>query len=416
MQSNYVVKFKNGDMSLFSYHNNSIVRKYYENGRQSRSEVVVSDVRENFTVTLSENDDVFIFCQDLNYNIILSNNNSIQVLLENTSNEKNIVYFHAIVNQGVITFIYNTPKDSNNTAYLYTQSIKDNIWKKAEIVDNFSPLKNSYVDTIMHNNNLMIFYKNISNTNNACYVAVSDKGVSKSVSYHKTNYDIVDVSNIVVNNDIFLSYIVKSSFSYQLFLRKASGNSISDPVVVTEGQNLDNVLIFYSDKLYIFFTSRESLYAIESDDFGNSFSKPKKINEYGNYYAKAKFISHCQTNMCANDIYVSKGEPKQIKVMPDIYADFFSDYKRQVEKPSLSVAKPNVESNTQPKRVHYENLADLSDEDFYKILYEKKQEKDLLKKQHKNNDFELNDEDELAKLKRENENLKKALKKYLGSM
>lgn len=427
MENNYIFKDKENNLYLYCYNNGSILKKKYNtNNKWFFEDTIISNVKENFTFNVSFDDEIYIFCQDNDYNVhFLKGRDNVfesQIILENTTGEKNEVFFYSRIDDDVLTLIFNTPKDNKDTAYLYMQKMQNNIWQKAEIVDKCMPIKNKYFDFYSYNGRDIIFYKNCDVSNNIGYRTFSVNGISNFYKYHSTNYDIIDMSNLIINDELYFAYVVKSSFSYQLFFRRTNSNGFDDAIVVSEGQNIDNIVLFYSDKLYIFYTSRDSVYYIYSDNLGNSFSKVKKFkDESSTDLVKAKFVSKCNFDMCINDIYISRKEPRNIKILPNIYPNFYDDYKKPMELIKKLVVQPNINNqninnhntNHRPEesqKVYYENLADLSNEDFYKILLEKKRKKDLEKKQDNFEQLSTNDFDEMEKLRKENEKLKKALK------
>ncbi len=419
----YIFKDINNNLFMYTFSNNDIIRKTYKHDKWFYDETIVKDVRENFTFSIDKSDNIYIFCQTIDYNIMMvkgyANNFESEIILE--QNEKKSIKFYPIINENGLTLIFNTPIDNNNKSFIYMQKYQNNVWTKAEVIDSFIPFRHCYFEVY----NDLLFYQSIDNAKHICFREIGNVIGNKN-KYHSTNYDITDQSNLVINNEIYMSYIVKSSFSYQLFFRKFGYENV-EPIVITEGQSLDNVTIFNSDKLYIFFSSREGLYYVTSVDNGQTFSKVKKFKDNLSV-SKAKFLSNCLFNMNCNDIYVTKNEPKSLKVIPEIYGEFYNDYIKPIsvvrhnvvnepvlQKPQTIMAEPKHITN-EPSKIYYENLADVSNEDFYRVLLEKKKQKDQMKKNEKFesvNNFEEMNNSEFEKMKRENEKLKKALMKFM---
>ncbi len=425
----YIFKDVNNNLYMYTFSNNDIIRKKYKNERWFYEETIIREVRDNFTFSIDKWDNIYIFCQSLDYKIIMvkgyDNSFQSEIILE--QNDKKTVKFHPIIDESGLILLYSTPFDNNGKSHIYMQKFNNNIWSKAELVDSFVPFKHCYFDVYRDK----IFYQSIDNAKHICYRDIKGT-IGNKVKYHSTNYDILDLSNIIIENEIYMSYIIKSAFSYQLFFRKVGYENI-EPIVITEGQNLDNVVIFNSDKLYIFFSSRDGIYYVTSVDGGQSFSKVKKYKEDMGV-CKAKFVSNCLFNMSCNDIYVSKNEPKSIKVINDIYSDFYNDYQKPVTVSRREVVREKIENNlyeqskhnineqqrvqmpVENKGIYYENLADLKNEDFYRVLLEKKRQKEEMKKREKFeslNTFEDLNNSDYEKIKRENEQLKKALMKFM---
>ncbi len=166
----------------------------------------------------------------------------------------------------------------------------------------------------------------------------------------------------------------------------------------------------------MFFSSKDGIYYTTSRDFGENFTKVKQFKNDIDI-EKGKYFTNVNLEMCINDIYVSKNEPKNIKILPDVYKNFYNDFLgekkvlvRNIESPKKMQEQKQI---NKPDKVYYENLSDLNNEDFYKILLEKKKQKDLARKDEKAEPVTLNSQEELEKLKYENEKLKKALKNVM---
>lgn len=408
--SKYVYKDTNKNFYLFEYRRNSIIRKKMEDNKFQGDEIIASNVRDGFSVNIGSNSQIIIFCQDQDYNVLMvSENNGLftsQVFLRNTTNEK--VIFNCILNNEKLCVLYN----SENKIFL--QTIENNKFNNAIELDTLSPIRRTNFDFVKYDNDALVFYKNNENTGKLGYRNVSTNGCSEFNLVHKTNYEIIDVSTLLVDDSLFMTYVVKSSFSYQLIFRKSENGILSESTILSEGQNIDNIVLFYSDKLYVFFTSRDGLYYITSEDFGENFSKPKKYNDGRVDFVKAKYITNTISDMVCNDIYVSKMGPKQIRVLPEIYENFYNDiiYEKIIEEKQPIKQQPErvIQDMNTSNNMYYENLADLADADFYKILLDKKREKDMLKKQYKNDNYT---DDELMRLKKENESLKRTLSKFV---
>lgn len=433
MLSNYVYKDKDENLFIYYFHENKIIRKSIYNDEKPYTETVISSVKRNFTINVCEKGEIYIFCQNLKGDILLitlQNEEFVsQVILENKEDEKGlIVYFYSIIEDGYLTLIFNTPK-GEEVSYLYMQKMKDNIWQKATLIDSFAPLKNEYFSFYKNKDDYYLIYQNMTQNRKIGIRNIDKDGFKDYFPYHTTNYQIIDNSVLFVEDSFFAVYTVKSAFSTQLIFRKNNQSGFTDTIILSEGQKIDNVLIFYSDKIYVFFTSVAGLYVVTSDDFGESFSKPQKYKRYTDEnIEKAKYISYHNSKMCINDVFVSKNEPKTIAVIPDIYDDFYSDIIRQKEKKEVKqeiqnevndelneYLQENVSVNMNDEQSHikqtntYKNAVDMTNEDFYKIFLQKQKEKEFLKKSNEVDD-EFSEE-ELLKLKKENEKLKKALAK-----
>ena len=72
MQNNYILKNKNNEILSFYYGEERAIycKKLDSNNNQITSQII-QNVTDCFTVTLSPNKDIYIFCQEYNGDIIL---------------------------------------------------------------------------------------------------------------------------------------------------------------------------------------------------------------------------------------------------------------------------------------------------------------------------------------------------------
>lgn len=410
MENSYIYQDENGKFSNYFFSDNQIVRKD-EDGQS----VIIDKVRKNFTVCVSEEDDIYIFCQDLDGNIIVTTSEngiySTKILFENTFSKKSCIYVHAIVEANELVIFFNTPIGELKQSYIYMQKMKGKVWQKAVIVDMFSPLKEEYFSFIKNKDNThFMIYQMCDNSNNLGVRLIKKDSFSNLNIYHTTNYSFLEQSSIIVNDAFFTSYVVKSAFSSQLIFRKSTKDGFSNTLVLSEGINIEKPIIFFGHKLFVFFTSGQNVYVVISENFGDNFDRAIKVeNVYAENIIKCKFISNNVHDMSISEVYINKNEPKNIKVIPDFYKKFYTDFIRN--KSVVSTPKINNDHKKQEHRkIVPKNPADMTNEDFYYLFLQKKKEKEQAERELSRSDY---DDDEITNLRLENEKLKKVMKNFI---
>lgn len=410
MENSYIYQDENGKFAHYYFSDNQIIRKD-EDGQS----VIIDSVRKNFTVCTSVEDDIYIFCQDLDGNIIVTTSEngiySTKVLFENTFSKKSCIYVHAIIEANELVIFFNTPIGELKQSYIYMQKMKGKVWQKAVIVDMFSPLRDDYFSFIKNaDNTYFMIYQMCDNSNNLGARLIKNDSFSNFNIYHTTNYNILEQSSIIVNDAFFTSYVVKSAFSSQLIFRKSTKEGFSNTIVLSEGMSIEKPIIFLGHKLFVFFISGQNVYVVISEDFGDSFDRARKVeNVYAESIIKCKFISNNMHDMCISEVYINKNEPRNIRIIPDYYKNFYTDF----QKPKAINKTPKIDKTKQKQHnnsIVLKNPADMTNEEFYYLFLQKKKEKERAERELNKNDYE---DDEMSVLRAENEKLKKAMKNFI---
>lgn len=321
---NYFVKLLNDKLIAFYYSNKSIYYKTHD-GMQFKSEaLLVEDVLDNFTVCLAYDDTVYLFCQNINGDVLLctKNNNDIssRMILKNTANTIVKVNFNALVSDNAFSLIY------NSESHLILQQLDSSgKWQPAAPIDKYISLPNTaYTVQNISCEHLLAFYR--TPENHLVYREINTEQFGSPNIFHTTTHKIVDTSFLVMADCVHMLFIVRNMFSCQILYRKKDSSDFSNIKILWEAPNISNCLLFEIEgKLYVTFSMKGHLYMMFSENNGNTFSHIIKYkDQFGVNVKKAKYVSANQVkDHCLHEIYVSAEDPCDILLIPEIFPDFF---------------------------------------------------------------------------------------------
>ncbi len=352
MESYYIVKLKNQTMFCF-YHlkEEGIMQKVYKGGKWSKADKLLSSGRENYTVTIDESGKLYLLCQNIDGDVVLFTNEgdtwSSKIILKNNSNKVHSVLINPIITERGMCLIYNAPSDSGN--YIAFQTVDKKGWQPPQTIDKFISM-NEYmfcVQPVTHEH-LLLFYQMRTAENNIGYREITPLKQSSYNIFHTTSYQITSCSFLTTNNAIYVLYVVKSMFSYQLIYRKKEDTEFSNPVVLYEAQKLENCLLFFaSGNLYATFIASGQLYQCVSENMGRAFSRPARYRKnFCSNPVKATYISEdmqSEHDFFAREVYVDKRNPCDIQILPELCNTFYPSPKKPEAKKQQS--KPYEQAN-----------------------------------------------------------------------
>ncbi len=347
MQNTYIVRTKDKKLLCFHYNNDSIYCRQYSDGKWSKDTSVIENVRDSYTVNLTDDGQIYIFAQDKNGNIILCTKDNgfwkEQIILKSSEkNVKNIMFFSISGNQGM-KLLYNIPQNDKLSHCLAMQlADKNGKWGGSQIIDNIVSLPESIFQLqSINKGHCIVFCQKRNKENIIGYreLTLSRKGDFNAV--FSTNFNITDHCFLAGENGIYFVVAVKSMFSTQLIFRKTTDKGLSEPYVLWEGQKTGGCqILFVKGVLYIFFLHLGRLYYCISNDFGDSFSKPERYKEhFCSIYKKAYFISYdkmSEKEFLAREFYVESKNVSNIQIISDLYDSFYNE---SVNKMSVVVEK-----------------------------------------------------------------------------
>jgi len=342
MSYNYIVRLKNDKLLAIYYAKGSILCKKYINNQWSGEQILIEDAREQFSVTLNEQGNVYLICQNIIGNMLLCTDTSgefqSKVILENTKKEVYNVLMTPLISENGFCLVYNVLNAENGNSLIFQKLDEKGGWSTAEKIDDFSNMHSSYEIQPISREHVIIFYRAKKEENTIYYreLTMRNKGGINTVC--SSNFRIVDTSFLITQSEMHTIYIVKSLFSTQLYYRKNDEGKFKAPILLMESQNLSNCIVYFVNcELHVTCLSNNGLFTSISKDNGRTFSKVSK-NEFkiSSNCTKATYISFEQqdeSKFYARQIYVNKDRPYDVQLIPNIYKEFYPVHKKDVEVP-----------------------------------------------------------------------------------
>ncbi len=357
MENCYIVRLENNSLMCFYYlKNEGIICKSFENNKWQHKQTVINGCRSHFTVSLDKKGNIYLFCQDTYGNIVLCTNSSgsfsSKIILENKSQRIYTISINPIISDEGISIIYNVPNPEERNNFIVFQTLtKKGQWSPPIRIDVFYPVGSRLFNvTNVTNEHVLLFYQTITGEYNLGYREVTQNAQSTYHVFHSTKNQITDAAYLTSETTIFMIYIVKSMFSYQLIFRKKATSQFSNPVVVWEAQSIEKCLLFFTNEmLYITFTNNGQLFFSISSDMGNTFSRPQRYrNKFCLNPVKAVYLSQVkqnEKNYLLSEVYVDSASIWDIQLLPDLYEDFYPVTTVEVEVKSPPAQIPSIEQN-----------------------------------------------------------------------
>lgn len=333
-QSNCFIVQTSNDLFYFFYSpDGNICYSLYNNECWSKPISIIEDVNYNFSVSLSNNDDIYIFCQDLLGNVILclyqNQNWTSKKILENKSSDIYNINFQMIGDSNSFNLIYSMPIAEEKNAQLVYHSMDNNKWSSPQILDNIIPLKPFPFILESVNSNLYIaFYQ--KQTKNHClgYREFSTilKKWSKFNSFNETLYTYLDQSFLVTDDAIYALYIVKGNFSSQLIYKYKKDTNWSMPYILYEANKIDLCSLFIVDnQLWVIWCINSYVYTSVSYNMGKTFTKTQ-IHYYNDSLYKASFITNKRIKKEAyiNELLIYGQPIPKILFIPELYRSLYN--------------------------------------------------------------------------------------------
>lgn len=364
MQSNFIVRLD--DHSLFCFYfvfEKGIHLRRYVNGRWSQPDVLVEDAKPNYTVNISKDGKIYIFCQDGNNNINLCSNRSgewkVQLILQNQHSAEFDIIFNAIITENGLNLLYNVPNPDAKSHTLVSQLLNQRgQWGKANRIDSFFALPNHVFQmqaiTCEHG---LIFYQMRTPEINLGYREIDAENIGDFNIFYTTTYPVVDYSFLTTDSAVHVAFIVKGMFGCQLIYRMKTDKTFSNPVIVWEGQKFENCLMTYvKGSLKISFVVGEQLYVCTAENGNTKFSAPIRYrNKFCQNPMKATYLSYNQMtekDYYCREIYVDSLCQWDIQVLPDMHEDFY---------PTVQQAAIPEQKETQSKGKYEDELLEEMD-------------------------------------------------------
>lgn len=335
---NYIVNLGDRLLCFYYVEGGGISYRVFENGKWGAATTLLKEALEHYSVTLDEKGHVFLFCQDSKGDIILCTEQEAsewdrRVILQNESGDIVPVQMHPMVTEEGLTLIYNVPSGNKGTQNIVCQKRnKNGIWHSPEQIDSFIPMRREmFCVQPVSAKHWLIFYQSGQPMRPEQQLGYREITLERRGNFHAFQanaYNITDYSFLTTYDSVHVLYIVNSLFSSQLIYRKKDGAQFGSSIVLWEGQQPENCLLFLvKQTLYATYMYRGHLYYMTSTDQGVSFSRPMRYrNKFCLRPVKARYLSRApqqiQKFFC-RELYTDSESAWDIQLLPELYEDFY---------------------------------------------------------------------------------------------
>lgn len=365
--NSFILQTNDRNLFYFFYTNDgNISYSIYSNNHWSNPKTVIERVNYNFSVNLTEKDDIYVFCQDLKGNVILclyqNKNWSSKTILENKVSEIYDINFQMLFDNKNLSLIYSMPIIGEKSSHLIYHSMDNNRWNSPQILDTIIPFKGLPFVLQNINSNLNIaFYERKGKESSLGYreFSVPLQKWSNFNPFHTTFYTYTDQSFLTTENTIHTLFLVRTNFSYQLIYRYKEGLDWSMPNLIYEGGRVETCSMFIlENQLWILWYINSNIYVSISQNLGKSFNKP--IPYKGNYPSipvKATFITNLEqkeSQLYTRELILNGQSIPEIAIVPELYPDFYSPIESKSDTVT-SIQSVNPDNSLREKIVILEN-------------------------------------------------------------
>lgn len=411
--SQYFIRSKDNRLWNFYYDlEQGVCCKVYADQHWSSASQILSNAKSNFSITLDDDNKIYLFCQDITGNIVLCLYDgaswSSQIVLENQSKTVYTIYFHAIINETGLHLFYNLPDEESGNQFLIHQSRgMDGKWGSPTKIDLISPLSSApfYIQKV-NSHHILIFYQTKYKEYNIGYREFSLR-LKKWSEYHifyTSVYQCLDQSFLTTSKDIHALYVIRGMYSYQLIYRKKQDSGWSNPITLWESQKIDICsLLMVQDELFAVWITNRQYYTCSSKNRGQNFSKPtRNRSNLSREPIKAFYQSSILQNekdIYLHDVLVKDPDQMELLLIPELYPEFYPR--------AMKTASPKSQVEEHPQRVPI-------DEDANENMLKLRNQVSLYKKQSDEKDQQIyqltqrfaHKNEELSELRAEIQNLK----------
>lgn len=329
--NSYIVKRKNGVCWQIFYEKSlGISYQVLKQNKWSEKNTIYKNGTENFSVVLLNNDNIYIFCQDISGSIILLIYDGAEwkqhVLLNRKNSNMDSVYFYATIFKNDFHLFYNIcEKSANRDILVHQVAYKGEKWSSPKLIDNIKPLEDvPFIIRTDGKDNMYILYQTNKSGFNLGYKRFSSEGYiwSEFHTIDKSDLGYLDYSFMIANNMVHLLYTKKEKYYNQL-IYCTKKNDWKVPVLISEDDKMSSCSLFVLDEhVWVTWIAGDKLYSSYSVDFGESFSKPVMHEELeSTMLNKVIYQSNVEkekNNLEVNEVYMDSENEVRILVIPQI--------------------------------------------------------------------------------------------------
>jgi hypothetical protein len=310
------------------------MRRTYENGRWSRAVPVAERTRGVFSVTISYDGKIFVFCQDITGDVKLcpvsDGEAGSRVILKASENGVYDIFLNALILENEIFLVYNVPEKDKSYNMMRQRIETGGTWSKAEIIDKFTPAAGPvYQMQSISENHVALFYQTKPQADFICGCReITPERQSGFTPYYTGNVPVFDQSVLTTDAGVYVAYVTKSLFSSQLIFKKKDGAAFTRATLIWECARISNVCLFaLGGKIRLIFSANEIFYMCVSANGGETFGQAQRYtNKICASPEKAFYISdeaQFEADIFVRDIYVDSYQPWDVQIIPDLYEPFY---------------------------------------------------------------------------------------------
>jgi hypothetical protein len=351
---------------------NTIKYSLHSNRHWGNPLTVINNVTPNFSINLTDKNEIYIFCQDIYGNILLCQYKdkawSSKIILENKSSEISNINFEMLINNQNLNLVCSVPiPDEKSSKLVYYSKNNNNHWDYPQTVDKITPFtKSPFIHQQINNALSIFFYQKKENGYSLGYREFSStlKKWGEFNSFHNSAYSYIDQSFLTTDDTIHVLYIVRGKFSQQLIYKQKNGSNWSSPIVLYENQKIELCSLLILDKqLWAIWYINSRIYTCISQNLGLSFGKPSRYSDNSiPLPTKSTFISNKkqkEEHLYIREILLYDEPIPEILLIPELCPDFYRInssieiiHKQSVANEDLSKQQINILEN---KISSYEN-------------------------------------------------------------
>ena len=339
MQSNYIAKFSDGRIVALYHNESGIVARVCENGRWLAAITLLKGAQTAFSANFALSDELQIYAQDEKGSVVLisfnGDNISLRTILENRSNDIHTILFSPIGSGRHMSLLYNIPHKEGGQKLIVQKLHENGNWDNPQEIAMFAPQADNIFEILRINENHgLVFYRREGSISG--YREITADRVGEFVSVQRQAENMQSYSFFVLGECLHTVYLSSNLFASRLIYRRKISDSFEAPILLWEGQWLENCLICeINGATCVFFQSGGSLYMTKSTDNGQSFSKPENYkHKFCRLPKKAIYISgYPNDSFNAHHVFVDDAHPWDIQILPDMCHNFYPYHEKKQEAP-----------------------------------------------------------------------------------
>ncbi|MCL2376682.1 MAG: hypothetical protein FWC76_04715 [Defluviitaleaceae bacterium] len=320
----YIIETQ-GRLYCFFYRDNEIWFCEFKEGEWLEEEVLARKVHGGFSANLVE-DEILMFYQDSKKGLVESRFKDGAIITETlVVNNETLGRYYAVPSKDGMNLVYNLPVLGDGGYALVSQFLGLNrSWGALRRVDTIHPMAEEPFKLVpVADKHFLVFYQSGGLESKLGYREIYDGEVGRYNLLHSGSSSFGDSSFLATRHELHALYMVRGMFGSRLMYRKKGADGFSPGIVVAEGQNIHNVLLYIAkDAPHLSFMRGNDLFRMGLGEKGGSqnlLPLGKEENIHEGPIAKASFLSDNvdPAYLLANELLVNREKPWDIKFLQE---------------------------------------------------------------------------------------------------